>query len=184
MSSAKLIFRNTAERYGLVAKLLHWMVAIVVMGLFAVGVWMVELTYYDPWYKPAPFYHKSIGTLLAFVFLFRFLWRCLNVIPKVQASHKLWEQLLSRFTHVALYILIFSIIASGYLISTADGRSIDVLGWFDVPAFRVAVENQEDIAGEFHQWLAYILMGLVLLHVLAAFKHHFIDHDETLRRML
>jgi cytochrome b561 len=73
---------------------------------------------------------------------------------------------------------------SGYLISTADGRAVEVFGWFSIPATLSGLENQEDIAGEIHEWLAFTLIGLVMLHALAATKHHFINRDATLKRML
>jgi cytochrome b561 len=78
----------------------------------------------------------------------------------------------------------FFLMLSGYLISTADGRGIDVFGLFSLPATLSGVENQEDIAGKVHQSLAFILVALVVLHALAALKHHFLDRDATLKRML
>jgi len=86
--------------------------------------------------------------------------------------------------HLALYVLLFAIMLSGYLISTADSRGIDVFEWFEVPGFGSLFENQEDIAGLFHQYAAYSLIGLVILHAAAAIKHHFIDKDNTLKRMI
>ena len=73
---------------------------------------------------------------------------------------------------------------SGYLISTADGRGISVFGLFEVPASLTGIPDQEDVAGLIHEWLAWALVIFAGLHGLAALKHHFIDHDATLRRML
>ena len=73
---------------------------------------------------------------------------------------------------------------SGYLISTADDRAIEVFGWFEIPATLTSIENQEDIAGEFHFYLALTLISLASAHALAAIKHHLIDKDNTLRRMM
>jgi cytochrome b561 len=73
---------------------------------------------------------------------------------------------------------------SGYLISTADGRGIDVFGLFTVPATLQGIDHQEDVAGASHLVLAVTLIALALLHAGAALKHHFIDRDRTLRRML
>jgi cytochrome b561 len=85
---------------------------------------------------------------------------------------------------VLFYPLIFVLMLSGYLISTADGRPISVFGLVGVPATLTAIPNQEDVAGYVHQILAYTLIGLVALHALAALKHHFLDRDGTLLRML
>jgi cytochrome b561 len=73
---------------------------------------------------------------------------------------------------------------SGYLISTADGRAIEVFAQFQIPALPWSIEQQEDLAGEVHESLAWILMGLVALHALAAVKHQLIDKDATLMRMI
>ena len=73
---------------------------------------------------------------------------------------------------------------SGYLISTADGRAIDVFNWFAVPALGELIENQEDIAGDVHFYLAWILIVTASLHAIAALKHHFFNKDDTLKQML
>jgi cytochrome b561 len=77
-----------------------------------------------------------------------------------------------------------SVMISGYLISTADGRAISVFGWFEVPALITSIPDQEDIAGLIHEYLAWGLVIFSGLHALAALKHHFIDRDPTLKRML
>jgi cytochrome b561 len=82
-----------------------------------------------------------------------------------------------------LYLLLFFIVVTGYLISTADNRGIEVFNWFVVPGFGEFFDHQADRAGLVHEWLAYSLIGLVLLHALGALKHHFIDKDATLKRM-
>lgn len=73
---------------------------------------------------------------------------------------------------------------TGYLISTADGRGIEIFEFITIPAYGAIIENQEDIAGLVHKWLAYSLIMLAILHALAALKHHLIDKDNTLNRMI
>ena len=75
-------------------------------------------------------------------------------------------------------------VTSGYLITTADGQAVVVFGLFEIPATLYGLENQEDVAGAIHDWLATLLIALAALHGLAALKHHFIDRDPTLLRML
>ncbi len=174
---------NNTDRYGWLSILIHWLTAIVVIGLFIVGLWMVELTYYDDWYKEAPFIHKSLGVLIFFLTLFRLAWRYLTPKPSALPNHTRFEKVAARMTHVIIYLLLFSIMISGYLISTADGRSVDVFNLFSIPATISDIDQQEDIAGQVHLVLAIILMVLVSIHALAAIKHHFIDKDRTLRRM-
>ncbi len=178
------MWRNTDDRYGLIAVILHWTIAIVVVGLFALGLWMVELTYYDPWYKRAPDLHKGIGVLLALTLLIRILWRLINPKPRPEPGQSDLERRAARVVHIALYVLLLLVMTAGYLISTADGRSIDVFGWFSVPATITGIPNQADLAGEVHLILAITLIVLASVHALAALKHHFIDRDGTLLRML
>ena len=91
---------------------------------------------------------------------------------------------MAPWAHGLLYVLLILVMISGYLISTAEGRPIEVFDWFAVPATLSGIEHQEDIAGEIHELLAFALIGLSLFHAGAAFKHHFHDRDATLRRML
>lgn len=176
--------RNHQNAYGLISILLHWLVALAVIGLFVLGLWMVDLTYYSPWYKTAPDWHKSIGVILAAALCFRLVWRLANPQPKAPSNHKPWEIRLAHITHFVLYSLLFGIVISGYLISTAKGQGISVFDWFEVPALITDLPQQADRAGRIHYWLALALMGLITLHVSGALKHHFIDRDPTLTRML
>lgn len=177
-------FKNHSNGFGLIAISLHWLMALLIITLFAVGLWMVDLTYYDSWYKQAPFFHKSVGVLLALLYILRITWRFVNPPPPPIASIPRSELLLAKATHIALYLIIFCVFTSGYMISTADGRPIEVFNWFSIPAFTTPIENQEDIAGIFHFYFACSLIGLASLHTLAALKHHFYDKDQTLSRMI
>jgi len=174
--------QNTQDGYGLISILLHWLSALAIFGMFGLGLYMVELTYYDAWYKGSLDLHKSAGLTLAFVILLRFVWRVINTKPK-DLSDKAIENLAAHGAHMALYLVMAALFFSGYLISTAEGHGIEVFGLFSVPA-TLTGDNQEDIAGEIHEWLAWGLMALVAVHALAALKHHFINRDATLKRMV
>lgn len=176
--------KNTNSHYGWLSIAIHWLVAVMIFTLFALGVWMVELTYYDSWYKSAPELHKSIGISLFMIMLLRLVWRKKQIQPQPLNTHSKFEQKSAHIVHLLLYGLFFVIAISGYLISTADGRGIEVFQLFTVVGFGAFIENQEDIAGVIHQYLAYSLIVLTLLHALAALKHHLIDKDITLKRML
>lgn len=165
-------------------KWLHWLSAVLILGLFAVGVWMRTLGYYDSWYQTAPHWHKQFGMLLLLIMVVRIVWKFIAKSPAPLENHKPWEVKSAHLTHYVLYLGVLLIIASGYLIATADNRGIDILGWFTVPVLFTPFDGQEDIAGDIHEWGAYILMGFVALHVAGALKHHFIDQDKTLKRML
>lgn len=176
------MLKNTSSSYGWVSIFAHWFSAIVVIGLFGVGFWMVDLDYYSSWYTTAPYIHKSVGLLLAALIVLRIFWKTISTNPKPMGTAM--EKKVAHGVHGLLYLLLFLIFISGYLISTADGRGIEVFNWFEVPAFGSFFENQEDLAGEVHEYLAYGLMGLVGLHALAALFHHVVHKDRTLTRML
>ena len=173
---------NTRERYGLVAITLHWLIAVTIIALFVLGLWMVELDYYDPWYRRAPAIHKAVGVLLFLVVLLRMVWHWFSMRP--QSLGRDYEVVIARWVHRLLLVLPLFVMFSGYLISTADGSSVDVFSLFRVPPVISNLEGQEDIAGDVHLVLAIILIVIAALHMLAALRHHFIDRDATLRRML
>ncbi|MCE2571032.1 cytochrome b [Motilimonas eburnea] len=178
------MLKNSQHGYGLITIGLHWLSALAVYGLFALGFWMVDLSYYSEWYQTAPMLHKSIGLCLFTLVLFRLIWRFINPAPKALDSHSQWEQVAAKLGHSLLYLMLFTLMLSGYLISTADGRPISVFGWFDVPAVISGLPQQEEIAGDIHELVAWALVIFSLAHAMAALKHHFIDKDSTLSRML
>ncbi len=170
------------NRWPLPIVLLHWVTALVIAGMFISGLWMVDLNYYSQWYKTAPHWHKSVGLLLLAATLFRIVLRVLSQRP---AAHgKAFEKLISTIGHFVLYVLMLGLFISGYLISAADGKAIDIFNWVSIPAVGSVIENQEDKAGTIHFYLAWTLISLVTVHLLAAFKHHFVSKDDTLKQML
>ncbi|HEA53930.1 hypothetical protein LCGC14_0807280 [marine sediment metagenome] len=174
---------NTPVSYGFVAIVLHWVAAVVVFGMFALGFWMVDLTYYSSWYQRAPDIHRAIGVLLFCLIVLRLFWRLFTASPDALANHKRWEVIGARFAHGLLYVLVFVALVSGYLISTADGSFVSVFGWIEVPSVTGQIKQLEDTAGLVHYWSTWSLVALALAHSAGALKHHFIDRDNTLRRM-
>ena len=177
-------WRNTSRDYGLVSILLHWLIAVAVFGLFGLGLWMVGLDYYSAWYRKAPDLHKGIGVLLFMLMLLRLAWKLFNPRPAPLQNHGSAVRLFTRLGHGLLYLGLFAVMLSGYLISTAKGRPIEVFGWFEVPALVTSIPRQADVAGLLHEYLAWALVILAVLHALPALNHHFIDRDATLKRML
>ena len=173
---------NVTKNHSLITRILHWLSAITIFGLFGVGLWMVDLTYYSEWYQTAPYWHKSVGLTLAAVTVFRLVWKHLTVQPLIEG--KSYEVIAAKIAHAIIYALLLILFTSGYLISTADGRGIAVFDWFTLPSMGELFSNQPDIAGTVHYYAAYALIGLVVVHVAAALKHHFINKDNTLRKMI
>ena len=163
--------------------MLHWLVAVAVFGLFALGFWMVGLNYYSSWYRTAPDLHKSIGILLLLIMLLRVLWRFVSPAPAPLASQGRLTRIAARLGHSLLYSALFVVMVSGYLLSTADGRPIGVRPVRRAGAYHLHC-GPADRAGLVHEYAAWALVILAVVHALAALKHHFIDRDATLMRML
>ncbi|MCF6189315.1 MAG: cytochrome b [Cocleimonas sp.] len=179
------MLKNTKESFGFISKTVHWLMAILLIGLFAVGLYMTELDYYDSLYHTLPWWHKSIGLLVIGLLIFRVLWKMVNPMPEALKTHKKWEVFLAHLIQRLFYVLILLIGISGYFISTAKGKGIEFFNFFEVPAITQALEEDSaDLIGEIHEVLAITLIALAVLHALAALKHHFIDKDETLLKMI
>jgi len=157
--------------------------AVAFITMFVLGQYMVDLDYYDARYHRAPEIHKSVGVLLLLTMLLRFFWNKFQVRPAPISSDKK-TQLAARLTHNFFYLLVVMLFISGYMISTAEGKGIDVFNWFTVPALSAEDSDRADLAGEIHEIIASGFIILVAIHALAALYHHFIVKDFTLKRML
>ena len=185
-------FRNTTKNYGIIAILLHWFMAILVIALFILGQYMTELDYYDSWYQLAPWWHKSMGFSVFILLLIRLFWRLffwtdVNTLPEPiinQYIGEKWAIRIIKIVHVLFYVLLLIICISGYLVSTAKGAAIDIFGGFDLPSIIILNEDQANWAASIHETTTLMLIILTAVHGLAALKHHFIDKDITLIRML
>lgn len=173
--------RDTSRGYGIVSRLFHWLMAAAIFGMFALGVWMVTLDYYSPYYNAAPNIHRSVGILLLIALLARWLWRATNPKPELGELSPL-EKKLSYTVHWGFYVLLLALSISGYLISTPDGQPIDVFGWFEVPSM-IKMPGLESKAGYVHRVIAYIVIAFAIVHTLAALKHHYVDKSRILSRM-
>lgn len=177
-------WRNSSDEYGSISIAIHWLAAVAIVGLFALGLWMTDLAYTHPWYNLGPHVHESIGILLIALIAVRLAWRWSNPLPAFEPEMAWWERISARAAHALMYLLMVAVLASGYLIPTADGSWIDVFGWFSAPPVVLGIERQADLAGWVHYWSAWALIGVAAVHTLAALKHHFLNRDRTLRKML
>ena len=176
-------WRNTPQGYGLLQITLHWSIALGIAVMIPLGLWMTGLDYYDAWYKKGPDLHRSIGVLLGIAILVRLSARLTQTQPAPLGNNHLHNRL-AGIAHGLLYALPVLLVVSGYLISTADGRSVDVFDWFSIPATLQGIDGQEDFAGDVHFMLAMALLAVIAVHIVAAFHHHLFLQDATLRRML
>lgn len=175
--------KNTQTHYGIIHVLIHWVTAGLIVAVFPLGLVMVNLGYYDAGYQTYPPIHKSLGMIIFFLTVFRLFWVIYGKIPNPLPQPKSME-ILAKLAHGLLYVCLMTVLISGYMISTADGRGIVVFDWFTVPALVTPFEGQADTAGRVHLYAAWVLVGVIALHLLAALKHHFINKDRTLKRIL
>lgn len=146
---------------------------------------MVGLDYYDPLYRTLPYWHKSVGLLAAFVLIARILWINTHSKPLPATTSAPGSiHTLARMGHFALYVLMIAMIISGYLISTAKGKGIDVMGWFEIPALLSEHAERGEWAGKVHKYAGLVFILLVGTHIAGALMHHFYWKDSTLKRML
>ena len=159
---------------------LHWTIAALFFSLAALGAWMTELGYYDAYYHSALLWHRTLGVALLILAAIKIV-TARRINP---AGLKLWEWRAARSMHFVLFALLLIIPASGYIISTSAGNAAELAGEISLPAlFSVSVAAR-DYAIQLHYWAGYGGVALALLHAAAALKHHFIDKNDVLRRML
>jgi cytochrome b561 len=175
-----MLLRDTPAGYGLISRALHWLMGIAIVAMFVLGLYMVGLDYYSPYYNSAPDLHRAVGMILFALLLVRMLWRVSNTRPRDDELSRL-EWWASRAVHWSFYALLLVLSVSGYLISTADGAPVSVFG-IEIPAITKS-PGLETPAGNIHRVVAYAVMALVVVHTLAALKHHFIDKDSVMTRM-
>ena len=174
---------NTETRFGLVSKLLHWLIALGIIGLIWLGWWMVGLSYYNPWYNRGLELHKAIGLIVLLLVFAKFCWQIGNRTPSPGAHLKPWERMASSGMHWVLYVLMVLVPVTGYVITTSAGQGVSLFGLVDVPAVLPQSETARDAAIAIHYYFSYGAIALILGHAGAALKHHFVDKDDTLIRM-
>lgn len=189
--------------YTKTAVILHWLIAIAIFGMFALGWFMADLpkdvpkqTVFDVFdlgifhwtmaeeISPRSFYfnlHKSFGvTILALIFL-RVLWRVTHKPPAILASYKIWERKLATAAHHLLYSLMVLLPLSGVIMATYSKYGIK---WFGID-FIKGLDNNDlrEIFKQVHEILGIVILLIIVLHIAGALKHKFIDKDDTLKRM-
>lgn len=172
-----------AVRYGAVAQIAHWLVALLVMAAFAVGFTMVELKI-SPTRLKLFSYHKWIGVSVFALVVLRLAWRLYALPPPLPAQMPRWEQQAAQIAHRMLYLLLLAVPVSGWLMSSAKGFQTVWFGVWPIPDMLSKNPPLGAALEQVHFALNKLLLALTGLHVLAALKHHSIDRDGVLLRML
>lgn len=178
---------TTSARYTRTAIALHWLLALLLLGLFVVGLYMTSLPF-SPQRLKLYNWHKWAGIVVLTLSFLRLLWRLTHRPPAlpeaVQAAMPAWQRLAHHGTHGALYGLFFAIPLLGWAYSSAAGFPIVVFGVLPLPDFMPVDKALAEAIKPWHGYAAYALAALVVLHVAAALKHQFVDRDSLLTRML
>jgi cytochrome b561 len=195
---------SDAHHYTITAKLLHWLIAIAIFGMFALGWFMADIPKEAPkqsvfdifdlgifhWtvseeISPRSFYfnlHKSFGVTIFALIIIRILWRLTHTPPALLASYKAIERKLASGAHHLLYLLMFILPLSGVIMAVYSKYGIK---WFGMPFIKGLDNNpMREIFKSAHEIIGLIMVTIIAIHILGALKHKFIDKDETLSRML
>jgi cytochrome b561 len=174
--------RSDHTRWSTAAKTFHWVMALLILGNGAFALWMDGL---KPSMQKINMFalHKSIGLTVLALFLLRVLWRAIDRRPPDMPAPR-WQHLAAKAVHGFLYLLIAAIPLSGWAFNSAHGFPLQYFRQFNLPALVEKNPELSDTLGTVHVYLFWFLLLVLVAHVGGAFKHHFIDRDDTLRRML
>jgi cytochrome b561 len=168
-------WQNTQQRYGTLAVLLHWLIALGLVALVALGLYMVQMpdAGFDKKKVTLVLLHKEAGIALLCLAALRLGWRLGSVMPRLVDSLPDWQKVAARFVHLCFYALMFALPISGWLMSSAAGIPVSLLGLF-LPDLIAPSEFL------FRAFIAICFVG----HAGAALAHHFVLRDDTLKKML
>ena len=170
------------DRYGAAAIALHWVTAVLIVANLLLGLSMVALSFSPrklQWYQ----WHKWVGVTVFLLTCARLAWRAVHPAPPAVAMPR-WQLRAAAASHVALYALLFLVPLSGWLYSSATGVQVVYLGLVPLPDLVAKDRALGDVLKTVHVTLNVALFSLVALHAAAALRHHFIERDAVLSRML
>lgn len=174
---------DLGNRYTRTAMSLHWLMAILLVGLFAVGIYMHELPL-SPWKLQVYSWHKWAGVTAFLLVLVRLAWRFTHRPPALPINMSRSAEFAAHAGHTLLYILMIAIPLSGWLMSSAKGVQTVYFGILPIPDLLAKNKELGNVLRDIHAILNYTLAAVVIGHIGAALKHHLIDKDDVLTRML
>ncbi len=175
--------RNTLQRYGAVAQLFHWVIVAAIITQFVLATQAANLGV-GPAKIAVLARHKSVGMTIFALAVLRLLWRWMNPVPAMPREMPQWQAVAGRVSHFLLYALILITPLFGWLMSSARAFSVSWFGLFTLPDLIAPDRAKYDFFHDTHIKLAFLLGIVAIVHAFAALKHHFIDRDDVLRRML
>ncbi|MBM9595384.1 cytochrome b [Roseitranquillus sediminis] len=176
MSAAATGYRTTA-------RLLHWLVALLILSTLPVGQAMVQEGLSRPVQDALFIYHKNVGVIILLLMLLRLGYRLTHRAPPLPPHMPDWQRIVARTTHVALYVLVFVQAISGYVRVEAGGFPIEMLDALGVPPLVPRSEPLADAAKATHAVTRLLLVPVILLHIGAALQHALWQRDGVFSRM-
>lgn len=170
-------------RYTNTAIALHWLAALLIFAAFPLGLYMGDLPL-SPLKLKLFSYHKWLGVTIFLLVLMRLAWRATHPAPPLPAAMPAWERFAAQAGHYLLYLLIFAIPLTGWLMSSAKGVQTVYLGVLPLPDILGRDKALGHLLEEIHEMLNMAMLALVFLHAAAALRHHFVERDGILARML
>jgi cytochrome b561 len=172
------------QRFTATAILFHWLIALLIMGSFTLGLVMTDIPGITPTKLKYFSWHKWAGVTILALSALRLLWRLTHPAPAYPAAMPRWEQSAAHHLHTLLYVLMFAVPLSGYFYTLSAGVPVVYFGLFKLPVLIAADPELKPVLKLVHFWLNMGLAGAVGLHIAAALKHVVIDRDAIMRRML
>lgn len=170
---------DAVTEYAPVIKFIHWFIAIAILIMLPMGFYITSLP------EIAYTIHKSIGLTILVLMILRIFLVIRLGIPALPKSVKKLERVLSKVVQYGFYLLIILMSMSGWIASVAGGWIPSFFGLFNVPLPGIGINKPlEHFMAESHEFLAWVIIAFITLHVVGALKHHFIDKDNVLKRML
>ena len=176
-------FRNSADTWGAAARGFHWLIAALILAQFVIGSVAEEMKL-TPAKLDLFVWHKSIGVTILLLAVLRLGWRLGNPPPAPPAGTPHWERVLASLGHWALYALMFAVPLSGWLVSDSSKVPFKAFFLVPMPDFITADRALQEAAEDAHEALVMTLLVVAIVHIAAALRHHFLLHDDVLRRML
>lgn len=177
---------KSAVKYHILMRAIHWLMAIIVLSLIGIGWYMTELEKDAPIRDTIYFIHKSFGVTILLLFFVRVTVRLCVKVPTLPLTIPVYERIAAHTTHFLIYLFIFIVPLSGYMMSNMFGMQVNMFG-IHMPQIFAADREMGRIAREAHEILPYLFLGLIFLHVAGALKHKLLDknpENDVLKRML
>jgi cytochrome b561 len=174
---------QTATSWSAPAKLFHWLIALLIFIQIALGLAAVNWPL-SPTKLNLFFWHKSIGVTVLGLVVLRLLWRFSSSTPALPADLPAWEQRAAHASHFLLYVTMAGLPVSGWVLSSASGVPFQVFGTLPLPAIASVDKETAEFAKHVHHAFAFLLVPLLIAHIGAALRHHYVRRNDILRRML